>query len=99
MRHVGTARAKRSPLSTLRIRSEPRELLHHPLVDLALERHDEARQVLYRLPSPSRELRLVAAAGMRDIDLDLISGEAESVPLLPMTPILSLPGLRQYYGL
>ena len=41
---------------------ELRERLHDPLVDLALERHDQVGKILHRLPAPVDEFRLVAAA-------------------------------------
>src|SRR5262245_30328444 len=73
--------------------SEPGELLHHPLIDRPLERDDQLRKVLHRLPTPVDELRLVAAAaGIGDVDLAVLAGEARREPFLPLAPIAALPG-------
>src|SRR5436190_14275708 len=68
------------------------ELFHHALIDRALERHDQFRQVLHRLPAPGDEFRLVAAAGLGDVDLGVLAGEARREPFLPLAAIASLPG-------
>ena len=72
---------------------ELREFLHHPLVDLPLERHDQVGKLLHRLPAPFDEFRLVAAGRMRDVDLAVVAGEAQRVPFLRLAAIFALPGL------
>src|SRR3979490_308707 len=69
-----------------------RKFLHHALVDRPLERHDQVGKILHRLPAPADELRLVAAAGAGDIDLGVLTGEANRVPFLPLATIAALPG-------
>src|SRR5262245_44612179 len=72
---------------------EPRELLDHLLIDLALERDDESRQLLHPLPAPFGKFRLVPAGRARNVDLVLIAGEAHCEPFLSLSAILALPGL------
>src|SRR5438132_13766892 len=69
-----------------------RELLHHPLIDLALERDDQRRQALEAFPAPRREFRLVAGRVI-DVDLAVVAGEAHCEPLLCLSAIFALPGL------
>src|ERR1043166_4557933 len=67
------------------------ELLDHPLVGLALERHDQVGKILHRLPAPRDEFRLVAARGVLNVDLAVVSGEAQREPFLRLAAIFSLP--------
>ena len=69
------------------------EFLDHAFVDPPLERHDQVRKVLHRLPAPLDEFRLVAAGGVHDVDLALVAGEAQREPLLHLPAILALPSL------
>src|SRR5260363_71120 len=69
------------------------EFLDHALIDRPLERHDQRRQVLHRLPAPADEFGLVdAAARTLDVDLGIRSREAQGKPLLPLAAIASFPG-------
>src|SRR6185312_15457779 len=68
------------------------KLLDHPLIDRALERHDQFGKVLHRLPAPLDEFRLVAAAGARDVDFGVLAGEAHREPFLALAAIAALPG-------
>src|ERR1700759_1028947 len=68
------------------------EFLDHALIDRALERDDELRKGLHRLPAPAHELGLVAPAGARDIDLVILAGEAHREPFLALAAIAALPG-------
>src|SRR3954470_2280313 len=77
---------------------ERREFLHHLFVDRALERHDQVGEVPQRLPPPLHEFRLVAPGGMRDVDLAVLAGEAQRVPLLALAAILAVPGLAGDLG-
>src|SRR5450759_3785640 len=70
---------------------EPGKFLYHAFVDRPLERNDQVGQVPHRLPAPADELRLVAAAGARDIDFAVLAGEADRVPFLPLAAIAALP--------
>src|SRR6266700_1881802 len=72
--------------------SKLRELLHHPLVDLALEGNDERGQLSEALPAPRREFRLVTSRVI-DVDLAVIAGEAHREPPLCLSAIFALPGL------
>src|SRR5262249_11200613 len=65
---------------------------HHAIVDRALERNDQIREIFHRLPAPADELGLVAAGRMLDIDLAVLAGEAHGEPFLPLAAIASLPG-------
>src|ERR1700692_2548720 len=71
---------------------EPGKFLHHALIDRPLERNDQVGEILHRLPAPADELRLVAAAGARDIDFGVLAGETHRVPFLPLAAIAALPG-------
>src|SRR5712675_1212986 len=71
---------------------EPGKFLHHALIDRPLERNDQLRQVLHRLPAPTDELSLVAAPRVRDVDLAILAGEAHGEPFLPLPAIAALPG-------
>src|SRR5581483_4707484 len=63
------------------------------LVDRALERNNQIRQIFHRLPAPADELGLVAAtAGGCDIDFAILSREAHRVPFLPLAAVTALPG-------
>src|ERR1700761_5937341 len=69
------------------------ELLHHALIDRALEGHDQLGEILHRLPAPVDELRLVtAAARTRDVDLGILAGEAHGKPFLSLAAVAALPG-------
>src|SRR5262245_50432873 len=70
-----------------------REVLHHPLIDLAFERNDQRRQLFQLLPPPGGELGLVATSRMRDVDLAVVTGEAHREPFLRLAAIPALPGL------
>src|SRR5436309_8475084 len=73
----------------------PRELgklLHHALIDRALERNDQIGKIFHWLPAPAVELRLVTAAGTFDVDLGVAAGEPQRVPFLPLAAIAALPG-------
>src|ERR1041385_3865821 len=67
---------------------EFRERLHHPLVGVALERHHQVRKIFDRLPAPFDEFGIVPAAWAFDVDLAVLAGEAERVPLLGLAAIL-----------
>src|SRR5215475_8136596 len=69
-----------------------RELLHHPLIDLALERDDQRGQLFQTLPTPRGEFRLVTGRVI-DIDLAVVASEAHSKPFLCLSAIFALPGL------
>src|SRR5215475_7628077 len=69
-----------------------RELLHHPLIDLALERDDQRGQLFQTLPTPRGEFRLVTRRVI-DVDLAVIAREAHREPLLCLSTIFALPGL------
>src|SRR5262249_59952632 len=91
-------RSRRDPPWTLRgmaARSssfrESRELLRHPLVDRALERHDHVGEPRELLPAPCFEFRLMAAGGMADVDLALVSRETQPGPFLPLPAGFSRP--------
>src|SRR5260221_2182751 len=71
---------------------EAGKFLHHALIDRPLERHDQSRKILHRLPAPADEFRLVAAAGAHDVDLGIPAGEADREPFLPLPAIAALPG-------
>src|SRR6185437_6895123 len=72
---------------------EPGEFLHHALVDVALERHDEVRQLAHLNPAPVDELRRVmAAGGQRDVDFAVLAGEAQRVPFLLLAAVFAAPG-------
>src|SRR6267142_192623 len=72
---------------------EPGELGDDPLIDRPLERHDEIGKPFHRLPSPGDEFGVVgAAAGGRDVDLAVVSGEAQRVPFLGLAAIFAAPG-------
>src|ERR1700722_50680 len=71
---------------------EPGKFLHHALIDRPLEGNDQVGEVLHRLPAPADELRLVTAAGARDIDFGVLTGETHRVPFLPLAAIAALPG-------
>src|SRR4051794_6915476 len=84
---------RRHPFADFRlVAGEPGKLLHHALIDRALERDDQVGKILHRLPSPADELRLVAAAGALHIDLGVVAGETNRVPFLPLAAIAALPG-------
>src|ERR1700761_5414509 len=69
------------------------EFLDHALVDGTLERNDQVREILHRLPAPADELGLVpATGGACDIDLVVLASEAYGVPFLSLTAIAALPG-------
>src|SRR3569833_454795 len=71
-----------------------RERLHHLLIRLALERHDEVGQVAHLDPAPVDELRrMMAAAGGGDVDLAVLADEAQREPLLLLALVLAAPGL------
>src|SRR3954466_4437500 len=79
------------------IACEVGEFLDHALIDRPLERHDQRRQVLHRLPAPADEFGLVrAAAGPLDLDLGIGSGEAQCEPFLALAAIAALPGAAGY---
>src|SRR5580700_4144332 len=69
------------------------ECAHYAFVNRALERHDEVRNVLHRLPAPGREFRLLGAGGMGEVDLALVTGEAHREPFLGLAAVLALPRL------
>ena len=69
------------------------EFAHDPLVNGALERYDEVRDVLHRLPAPRRELLFLRAIGMLDIDFAFGAGEAHRKPFLRLTAVFAFPGL------
>src|SRR5437879_375418 len=71
---------------------EPGEFLHHPLIDRPLERDDQLREIFHRLPAPADELGLVAAAGVGDVDLAVLAGEAGREPFLALAAKAALPG-------
>src|SRR5262245_24410276 len=73
--------------------AEARELLHHPLIGLALERHNQVGKVFHRLPAPFDEFRIVAAARMCHVDLAVVAGEAQREPFLLLATVLAIPGL------
>src|SRR5262245_20866120 len=77
---------------------KPCELLHHLLVDLALERDDQRGQLLHPLPPPFHELGLVAAGRMRNVDLAFIADEAHRKPFLRLAAVLALPRLTDDVG-
>src|SRR5258708_3135478 len=71
---------------------EAGKFLHHALIHRPLERHDQVREVLHRLPAPVHEWGLVAAAGAGDVNLAIIAGEANREPFLALAAIAALPG-------
>src|SRR6202035_5050121 len=75
---------------------EPGKFLHHALIDRPLEGNDQVGEILHRLPAPADELRLVAAAGARDIDLGVLAGETHRVPFLPLAAVAALPGATRH---
>src|SRR5262245_30655066 len=91
-RPTGIASMRMALSGALRVH-QLRELLHHPLVHRPLERHDELRDLLQSLPAPGHEFRLVAASGMRDVDLGLLASEAQREPLLGLAAVFALPRL------
>src|SRR5687767_3223652 len=73
---------------------EADEVVHHPLVDLALERDHQLGKVLHRLPAPRNEFRLVRTpARGEDVDLAVIAGEAQRIPFLRLPAVAPLPDL------
>jgi len=69
------------------------EFLYHPLVDRALERHDQLGKILHRLPTPLDEFGLVAApGGARNVDLGVLAGESHREPFLALAAIAPFPG-------
>src|SRR5258708_29583413 len=75
---------------------EAGKFLHHALIDRPLERHDQFREILHRLPAPADEFGLVAAAGARDIDLGIRAGEADRKPFLTLAAIAALPSAPRH---
>src|SRR6516164_4747874 len=78
--------------STTLVPCKGSKFLHHALVDGALERHDQLREILHRLPAPVDELGLVSASGACNIDLGVLASEAEREPFLPLPAVAPLPG-------
>src|SRR5882724_6135557 len=72
--------------------SKLRELLHHPLIDLALEWNDERGQLSQAFPAPPRKFRLVTGRAI-DVDLAVVAGEAHREPLLSLSAIFAFPRL------
>src|SRR6266700_2144239 len=68
------------------------KFLHHALIHRPLEGNDQLGKILHRLPAPTDELRLVATAGVSDVDLAVIAGEAYREPFLSLAAIAPLPG-------
>src|SRR3954453_8569604 len=71
---------------------EAGKFLHHTFIDRPLERNDQVREILHRLPAPADEFGLVAATGVHDVDLGILAGEADREPFLPLSAIAALPG-------
>src|SRR3954452_4349743 len=70
-----------------------RERIHHAFIDGSLERNDEVRKVRHRLPAPLDKFRLMSAGRLEDVDLAVVAGEAQRVPFLRLSAVLTLPGL------
>src|SRR5215469_939220 len=66
---------------------------HHLLIDLALERDDQCRQVRHRLPAPGEKLGFVTVGRMQNVDLALVTGEAYRVPFLALAAVFAAPRL------
>src|SRR5271170_2405583 len=97
---VVSSPSDRSPSSrsdALNFRQVP-EFAHHAVVNCALERHHELRDVLHRFPAPGAELRLHRAVGLRDVDFALRAGKAHRKPLLGLTSVFALPGLTDDFA-
>src|SRR3984957_10723261 len=69
------------------------EFADHAFVHRALERHNEARNILQWLPAPGGKFRLVRAGWMGQIDLALVAGEAHREPFLGFAAVFALPRL------
>src|ERR1700739_2565454 len=67
------------------------EFLDNALIDRALERNDEIRQVFHRLPPPAHEFGLMPT-GACDICLAVFAGGTYRVPFLPLAAGAALPG-------
>src|SRR3954467_11022244 len=70
-----------------------RERIHHAFIDRSLERNDEVRKVRHRLPAPLDEFGLMPAGRLENIDLAVVAGETQRVPLLRLAAILAFPSL------
>src|SRR5277367_2980755 len=68
------------------------KFLHDAFIDRPLERHDQLGKILHRLPAPIDELGLVAVAGIGDVDLRILAGEAHREPFLALAAIAAFPG-------
>src|SRR3974377_1214258 len=69
---------------------------HHTLISLPLERHDEAGQVAHLDPAPVDEFRVVSARGRGHVDLAVLTGETQRVPLLLLSAVFAAPRLTDY---
>src|SRR4029078_6570131 len=69
---------------------EMRELFDDAIIGRLLERNDQRRQVLHRLPPPREELRLVSAR-TGNIDLGFFSDKAQREPFLLLAAVTPLP--------
>src|SRR6516225_11883993 len=78
--------------STTLVPCKGRKFLHYTFVDGTLERYDQLREILHRLPAPVDKLGLVSASGACDIDLGILAGEAQGEPFLPLAAVAPLPG-------
>src|SRR5689334_21083386 len=65
----------------------------NPLVSLPLEWHDEVGKLAHLDPAPVDEFRLVAARRRRHIDLAVLAGKAQCIPLLLLPAIFAAPCL------
>src|SRR5882762_4179853 len=73
---------------------EFREFPHHPFIGRSLERHHEIREVRHWLPFPGDEFGIMdAASRRRNVDLAIVAGEAQRIPLLGLAAIPAAPCL------
>src|SRR6185369_761480 len=72
---------------------ERREFGDQIVVELALEGHDQARQLLQIGPPPGREFGMLG----RDVDVAVGTEEAEGEPFLALSPEPAFPELRHQF--
>src|SRR3981189_1267244 len=70
--------------------SKLRELLHHPLINLALEWNDERGQLSQAFPAPPCQFRLVTGRAIA-VDLAVVAGGGHREPLLSRSGIIGRP--------
>src|SRR6266436_7387409 len=72
---------------------EFREFPHYPFIGRSFERHHEIGKARHWLPFPGDEFGLMGASRRRNVDLDIVAGEAQRIPLLGLAAIPATPCL------